>query len=174
MASASRIQEQGHALILESLRLLTLYSLVIDEGWLDGAGQPLKAAYRQEFSAGKPIEAALEQGQWEISPPAAGTRNPLVVKFPRPLDHALLQRALGVRRDDVDLPGESAIDSGERRWLFTPRDPWKAGEHQLMALTLLEDPAGNRLGRAFEVRRETAPAEEAVYRKFNVGLTAQR
>jgi hypothetical protein len=37
-----------------------------------------------------------------------------------------------------------------------------------MALSLLEDPAGNRLGRAFEVREETAPSGEAVYRTFNV------
>ena len=86
--------------------------------------------------------------------------------FPWALDHGLLQRAVGVRRDAAEVPGEISIGPGETRWTFTPRDNWKTGEYSLMALSLLEDPAGNRLGRAFEVREETAPAGEAVYRTF--------
>ena len=35
--------------------------------------------------------------------------------------------------------------------MFTPREPWQAGQHQLLALDTLEDVAGNQIGRAFEV-----------------------
>ena len=32
-----------------------------------------------------------------------------------------------------------------------PADPWRAGTYQLLALDILEDLAGNQIGRAFEV-----------------------
>ena len=149
------------------------YALVIDGEWLDGAGQPLQAAHRHEFRVGPPIEKALDLAAWQISAPPPGTRSPLVVEFPWPLDHGLLQRAVGVRRDAAEVPGEISIGPGETRWTFTPRDDWKTGEYSLMALSPLEDPAGNRLGRAFEVRKETAPSGEAVYRTFNVSPSTQ-
>jgi hypothetical protein len=161
--------DMGRALI-EGRR----YSLVIDDRWLDGAGQPLKAGYRQEFRAGPPIERALDQNQWEIGAPVADTRSPLTIRFPWPLDHGLLQRSLGVRRDGMEVPGEFSIGAGERSWTFTPGDSWRAGEYAVMALTLLEDPAGNRLGRAFEVSGKTAPEGEAVYRTFKVSPSTGR
>jgi hypothetical protein len=37
------------------------------------------------------------------------------------------------------------------RWIFTPREPWRAGSYQLLALDILEDIAANQIGRAFEV-----------------------
>ena len=76
---------------------------------------------------------------------------PLVVTFPEPLDHGLLLRALGVRQAEQALEGEIAIDANETRWTFTPHDPWRAGAYNLLALSILEDRAGNQIGRAFEV-----------------------
>ena len=67
------------------------------------------------------------------------------------LDHGLLLRALGVARDGAALDGEVMIEEGETRWTFTPRTRWQAGDYQLVALSILEDRAGNRIGRAFEV-----------------------
>ena len=88
---------------------------------------------------------------WRIETPPAGSSLPLTVTFPEPLDHGLLMRAVGVARASLPLEGEVRVEDGERRWLFTPRDPWQAGEHQLVVLSFLEDLAGNRIGRAFEV-----------------------
>ena len=39
----------------------------------------------------------------------------------------------------------------ETGWTFTPKDPWRAGTYNLLALDILEDLAGNQIGRAFEV-----------------------
>ena len=44
------------------------------------------------------------------------------------------------------------MDSNDRRWRFTPGEPWPAGEYDLVVLTFLEDPAGNAVGRAFEMK----------------------
>ena len=46
---------------------------------------------------------------------------------------------------------EVALEDQERRWLFTPAQPWKAGPHTVLVQTTIEDLAGNNIGKAFEV-----------------------
>ncbi len=127
------------------------YTLVVKREWRDGHGLPLKDEFRHEFRAVPPIERPLTTASWTVSAPQGGTRAPLTVTFPDPLDRGLLQRALRVERDGTAVDGEIAIEAGETRWSFTPREPWRTGEHHLVAFAFLEDLAGNRIGRAFEV-----------------------
>jgi len=65
-------------------------------------------------------------------------------------------RALGVRLKGQPVEGVISIEPGETRWTFTPNDPWRAGAYDLLALDVLEDPAGNQIGRAFEVENARA------------------
>jgi nicotinamide mononucleotide adenylyltransferase len=37
------------------------------------------------------------------------------------------------------------------RWSFTPREPWTAGNYQLMVSTALEDLAANKIGQLFDM-----------------------
>jgi hypothetical protein len=127
------------------------YTLLVKAEWRDGHGLPLKQEFRREFRVSPAIERALTMTAWKVGTPAAGTRAPVVVTFPDPLDHGLLRRALGVARGRAPLAGAIAVDENETRWSFTPSEPWAAGEYQLVALEFLEDLAGNRIGRAFEV-----------------------
>ena len=134
------------------------YVLEIDAGWRDAEGQPLVAPFRREFRVGPSQERALDPADWRLELPAAGTRDPLAVVFPAPLDYGLLQRALRVATaGGQPLAGEIRIEREETRWLFTPRTPWQPGEHQLVAAATLEDVAGNRIGRAFEVDESAGP-----------------
>jgi len=72
--------------------------------------------------------------------------------FPEPLDRGLLLRALGVQgADGRSIVGDITVGGGEVTWSFPPRDFWKGGAHHIVALGMLEDLAGNRIGRAFEV-----------------------
>jgi hypothetical protein len=128
------------------------YTLVVETDWRDAAGQPLAAAFRREFRVGPPQEHAVDPAAWRLEVPPDGTRNPLIASFPKPLDYGLLQRALSVsdaagRRVDGDIQ----LQGAETRWLFTPHAPWQAGEYRLVAASILEDVAGNRIGRPFEV-----------------------
>jgi hypothetical protein len=153
------------------------YALVIDERWIDGQGQPLKQAHRHEFMAGPAIEHGLDLGTWTISDPNAGTREPLMITFPYALDYGLLQRALALHVGTFEpkgaaIAGEATIDANETRWSFTPRDPWISDNYMLVALTLLEDPAGNRIGRAFEVMRPVNERER-VERMFTIKRTGR-
>ena len=81
-------------------------------------------------------------------------------------------RALGVTRDEQALPGDVVVDRQETRWSFTPTDTWRPGTYHLRALDILEDPAGNQIGRAFEVENldtvDRGPDPESLVIPFNV------
>jgi hypothetical protein len=128
------------------------YAISVDAAWKDANERPLAGPFKREFTAGSANYAALSTGDWKIAAPAAGTRGDLVLTFPAPLDRALLERAIGVRRPSGQaMAGAITVDREETGWRFTPQTAWEAGAYVLDVLTLLEDPVGNRIGRAFEV-----------------------
>ncbi|MGA3242755.1 MAG: hypothetical protein ABSG03_41460, partial [Bryobacteraceae bacterium] len=123
------------------------YTLAIGHEWLDANGEPLAANFAKPFRVVEAERAPVDPAQWRISPPRPGTADALVVDFPRPLDYALLQHAIAV--DGVS--GKVEVARGETQWRFTPEAPWKRAEYRLTVNTTLEDLAGNRVGRAFDV-----------------------
>jgi hypothetical protein len=157
------------------------YTLVVKSTWRDGNGQPLKEEFRKTFLAGPAAMQPLNTATWRIEPPAVSPNvgaafrrpDPLIVTFPKPLDHGLLMRALGVRRDGQPVDGEAQVEAGERRWIFTPSAPWTPGRYELLALSILEDPAGNQIGRAFEVDNfetvDKSPDPKTILVPFVVG-----
>ena len=128
------------------------YTLVIEREWRDASGLPLTEPFSRRFTVGPPDDRAIDPSEWQVSPPPAGTRDPVEVSLRRSLDYALLQRALLVataRGEVVD--GDAEIGAAEATWMFTPRTPWGPNEYHLVVRPVLEDPAGNRVGRPFEV-----------------------
>ena len=151
------------------------YAIVVDADWRDGHGRPLQAPFRHVFTAGPEETRAIDPAAWRVNPPRAGTRDPLVVEFPWPLDRALLDRAMGVARaaSEERTRGQAAIATRDHQWRFTPDQGWPAGAHDLVVLTFLEDPAGNAVGRAFEMdrfMRANAPTvgDETVKVRFTI------
>ena len=150
------------------------YTLVVSREWTDAQGLPLKEEFRRAFSAGPVDMRPIDPKAWRLQPPPAGRRDPLVVTFPEPLDHGLLMRALGVSdAGGTPMTGDGEVGAGETEWRFTPRDAWPAGDYRLVVLTILEDPAGNRIGRAFEVdqfdRVDRSREAESITLRFSVG-----
>jgi hypothetical protein len=137
------------------LRAGHAYALAISAEWPDENGQPLKTAFRHEFSAGPAVATGIDASEWRITPPSPGTRDRLFVHFDRPLDHAVAARALGVERDGTAVDGIGTVEPGDTRWTFVPRAAWPPGVYRLTALPFLEDPQGNQIGRAFEVVVDT-------------------
>ena len=128
------------------------YTLVVARTWLDARGEPLKEEFCKTFRVTAPVEEGIEPKDWKLKPPTAGGAEPLTVAFPRPLDHAMLQRALWVTdARDQPMVGKVTISEHETRWQWTPDRPWEAGEYKLVIDTTLEDVCGNRVGRPFEV-----------------------
>jgi hypothetical protein len=148
------------------------YTLVIARDWKDADGQPLAREHRHTFRVGPEREAALKPSSWRMTTPGAGSREPLTVTFPSALDQGLLMRALGIRSGSDVVPGDIRTENGETRWVFTPERPWVAGTYNLLALAILEDPAGNRIGRAFEIENtegvDKGPDAQAAMIPFTV------
>ncbi len=128
------------------------YTLVIDRRWSDAKGNPLKESFRKTFRVTAPDDNPPDPKSWKLQAPAAGTRAALTVRFPKPLDHGLLQRMLWVvDADGCKVAGGAAVAEGETVWRFTPEKAWQAGTYRLVADTRLEDLAGNSIARPFEV-----------------------
>ena len=136
--------------------------IVIDGCWPDASGRPLGAGSSRSFTVVAADLEPPEPARWRIEPPRAGGRGPLRVALGEPLDSALLQRLVWVEDEAGRRPeGSIALGDDERSWTFTPAAPWSAGRYALTIDRRLEDLAGNRVGRAFEVDLERAPSEDA-------------
>jgi hypothetical protein len=128
------------------------YRLVIDRAWHDANNQPLAASFEKRFTAGPPVEKAVDAKEWKIDPPPASTRAALVLRFPWPLDRALLMRMITIEdAAKKSIDGQIRLADDERRWEFRPDQPWPAGQFSLVVDKELEDSAGNNLARPFEV-----------------------
>jgi len=131
------------------------YTLIIDREFKDINGRLLAEPFRHEFAAGADERRAVDTALWRLSQPKAGTRDPLVLRFDRPMDYALLN-------DVFQIPGVSGVATigpGETEWRFQPTQPWTPGEHHVTVDMALEDLAGNRIGRPFDVDTMTNPTE---------------
>jgi hypothetical protein len=137
-----------------ALELGKHYTLEISPHWRDGRSSPLAAPFRKRFLVTPADRTPIEPTRWRLLPPHVGTREPLTVHFPEPLDHALAQRLLTVEQ----VPGTVVLDNQERRWCFTPKAPWQRRRYFLRASPLLEDLAGNNIGKAFDVDLSRPPA----------------
>ena len=47
--------------------------------------------------------------------------------------------------------GTVGVGRQETEWRFTPREPWKPGDYQVVVDTGIEDLAGNHIGQAFDI-----------------------
>jgi hypothetical protein len=138
------------------------YTLVISGGWPSDAGVPLGRDVEKAFRAKERAGGQLDAGTWQVTPGPAGTPDPLEVRFPAPLDHALLQRCIRVvDMDGRRVEGAVATADHEQRWTFTPAKPWSDALHRVLADPILEDLAGNSLARPFEVDLD-APAPKRI------------
>jgi hypothetical protein len=125
--------------------------VVVDNGFADAHGRSLADTLHRRYRVGGDVRRRVEPNEWTLQPPAAATRDPLVVRFDRPLDHALLRRCLGVvDGDGTRVPGRMVVPDGERSWEFVPSVAWHAGRHGLAIDTALEDLAGNSVARVFD------------------------
>ena len=123
------------------------YTLVIERAWLDGRGAPLADEFRKTFRVVPDDRVPPDPKKWHIAAPRAGTREPLVLSFPKPLDYALLQHEIEVS----GMHGEVSVTPGEKEWRFVPDAPWTPREYEIVIRTTLEDVAGNHINRPFDV-----------------------
>ena len=126
------------------------YTLEIDAYWRDAAGGLLVEPFSKAISVGPPLRTPIDPTAWRLTQPV-GSTEPLIVDFDRPLDAALAVRALSVRRGEAIVDCEAELEADETRIALHPKRPWTLGDYALHAEDILEDLAGNRIGRAFDI-----------------------
>jgi hypothetical protein len=147
------LEEIGPALEIDKS-----YTLRISRDWKDAKGAPLKAGFEKSFKVVGADREPPNPLRWKITAPKSKTRDALTVAFDEPLDHALAQRVLRVA-DSKGAPVQGAVklDSLDRTWTFVPNDRWTAGTHKLVVPTIIEDLAGNNIGKPFDVDLQEKP-----------------
>lgn len=129
----------------------TSFRLVVDGGFRDASGTPLRAGSERWYRVGEDQRRHVDPADWVLCVPPGRTLEPLEVRFDRSLDHGLLGRCLRVLGPDGRrVVGSPEIGSEERSWRLAPRAPWAPGPHQLVVDPVLEDLAGNSVSRLFD------------------------
>jgi hypothetical protein len=127
-------------------------TLLVDRSFRDARRQPLVAGFERTSEVGRDLRGRVDPRRWSIGPrPPAGSTEPLVLTFDRPLDVGLLAHCLVVI-DPAGAPigGRAmASDDGES-WGFDPAAPWALGRHRIRVDPVLEDIAGNSIRRVFD------------------------
>ncbi len=128
------------------------FTLVIDRQWRDAAGLPLKQDYTKKFKVTAPDRESINPHDWILNLPSAGSNLPLVIEFGEALDFALAHRLIQIlSMDGHPVEGAKKLENNETSLTFTPNQPWQKGEYTLRIQSILEDLAGNNVGKTFEV-----------------------
>ena len=127
------------------------YTLVVAERFRDARGQRLREEFRKHFRVVAADRTAPDPESWRIVPPVK-QGGFLSVQFPEPMDAALAAR-MQLRWPNGEVESLTyKLEDGERRMLFKAHArQWVPGEYRLIISTLIEDLAGNRIGRLFDV-----------------------
>ena len=129
----------------------TGFDFVVDGAIRDAEGAALADGARRAYRVGPPVRARVDPSLWRISWPTVGSRDPLVVRFDRPLDAALALRCVTVIDGDGQaVAGHTAVDDGDVRWTFVADASWPGGTVELQVDAALEDLAGNSVRRVFD------------------------
>ena len=128
------------------------YELVIAKDWKDAGGNEIGKEFVKRFKVEAEDHVQPTPSKWKVSTPTAGTKNALEIAFDGPLDHAMLQRSIRVfDSSGNEINGEIAVSENETVWALTPTKAWGKGSYKIAIDDNLEDPAGNSVGRQFDV-----------------------
>jgi len=156
-----------------ALKVEQKYTLLIQRDLPDAEGNRLVADFRKEFSVIVADRISPNYEKWQVSVPAEGSVEALVIRFDEALDHALSGRMLKMRKASGELIfGNVSISEMETQWEFAPEQPWQSGDYRIEVDAALEDLAGNKLNRVFDV--DTAAGDKRNFKKqvvlsFTVG-----
>jgi len=134
-----------------SLEAGKAYILEVSQKWKDATGNPLSEPFRKTFTVGPSERNPINPKSWNILPPKPGTTQSLQVSMNKPMDAALAMRMIGVIHDGQPLEGTPWLNDETTIWRFEPAAPWKEGTYGLRVESLIEDLAGNNIGKTFEV-----------------------
>ena len=77
--------------------------------------------------------------------------DPLIITFPKPIDHINAYNYITVVNNKEKLiQGQIQLKEQETQWLFIPNKKWKRGTYFIRINSRMEDLAGNNLNGSFD------------------------
>ncbi len=132
------------------------YALVVRGEWTDLDGNKIGKDIVKRFRTTPEDRLRIELSDWKLAAPRAGTRDAVVLTFPKSIDYRSLRTGLTVRgARGQAVAGTIRTGKGETSWHFTPAEPWQPGAHRVSVSPDLEDVAGNTPSRPFDMDRLT-------------------
>lgn len=127
------------------------YSFIVRGAWTDLDGNKIGRDVVKKFKTTFEDRVRIELKNWKLTAPTVGTRDALELTLPKSIDYRSLFTGLTVvnAKNEV-IEGDIAIGKEEKSWRFTPKQPWRSGEHRLRVDPDLEDVAGNTPTRPFD------------------------
>lgn len=127
------------------------YTLIIDKNLKDRQGIPMEINFKHSFTVTTSDRTKPSITTWELQPPLANTKAPLVIQFMELLDYGSLQNSLHI----VDLSGKKiegqfTIQSNQNKIIFSPLNYWIKNTYKLKYKPIIEDVSGNNLERLFD------------------------
>lgn len=104
----------------------------------------------KSWQVGDEKSTAPDPTEWHVTPPKAGTSEPLRVLLEAPIDALAVNLIAVAGPDGIRVSGRATLDVGESTWLFVPDKHWAGGSYKLAIHPRLEDSSGNEVGEAFE------------------------
>jgi len=167
-----RIKRGVSTNILRGAALITgkKYKLSICGDWEDVHGQLLTMNTVKEFMVDKGYHKPMKVANWFIDMPKANTNAPLILKFDRIIDHALIQSMIRIEDEkNNQLPGHWQVLENERLIRFMPKTKWENGNYQIGIDSRLEDITGNNLQNLLDhIKTEEGTSETYQYIRFKI------
>lgn len=137
------------------------YALVIEKRVQSAKGIPFEKDHRHTFfTLAEDHDRPLPQ-TWKTEGAIAGTRLPLEIESPEPLDHALLSKYVNVYRNGKPIHTTFSMGIHDNRFSLFPCKSWEPAEYEVRVGTLLEDLAGNTPERVFDTDLSIPAGEPA-------------
>lgn len=137
------------------------YTLVIEKSIRSAKGIPCQKDFRHTFFTLAEDHERPSPQAWKRHSAIAGTRLPLEVESPEPLDHALLTRYVKVYRNGKLIHTTFSMGIHDNRFSLFPCEPWEPAEYEVRVGKQLEDLAGNTPERVFDTDLSIPEAEPA-------------
>lgn len=157
-----------HQKLGEPLTAGESYRLVINKGWADQWGNTLEQDMVKSFRVVNADRQHLSPQAWAFVAPQVKSSDALTIHFNEPMDYLLLQHAITVYCDGVEVKGEILTKNLAQQWQFIPESTWRKGNYEVFIEGRIEDLAGNNLKRAFEqeVGKESENSFESYIFRF--------
>ena len=158
------LSREAHGPVLEAGKN---YRLEVDAQWKDTHGQALDRGFTKIFKVSPDDRQQPNTGSWLITPPAAGTRDPLLVAFGSTLDYGTIRKAFAIYSHSGNaVAGSITVSNQQDSIAFVPEHDWLSGSYQIKVDAILEDLAGNNLNRLFDrdlTKDKSSPHEQQHY-----------